>query len=277
MAKIKRWWVQLFSTVVSNSYVKGFADGKIYNGSLKTVCSPGLNCYSCPGAVSSCPIGALQAVVGSAKYWYSLYVVGLLGVFGMLMGRWICGFVCPFGWLQELLYKIPSKKYGLPPWSKKIKYALLLVFVLLMPALLTNIIGIGDPAYCKYICPVGTLEGGIPLMIKNTVLGQAIGVLFYWKLSILLVVLIGSIISYRPFCKVLCPLGAIYAIFNKISFYRYKVDLDKCISCKQCLKVCKMDVAMYQSPNHTECIRCGDCKTVCPTHAITSGFNTEKS
>lgn len=276
MVKIKRWWIQVFATLMSNSYIKGFIEGKIYNGPLKNGCSPGMNCYSCPGAVTSCPIGALQAVLGSAKYWYSSYVVGLLGVFGITMGRWICGFVCPFGWLQELLYKIKSKKYGLPSWTKKVKYGLLAIFVIYMPIFVTNLVGIGDPAYCKYICPVGTLEGGLPLIITNPILQQAIGSLFYWKMSILTLVIIGSVLVYRPFCKVLCPLGAIYALFNRVSMYRYEVDSSKCISCKGCVSVCKMDVSMYKVPNHTECIRCGDCKRVCPTQAITSGFNVDK-
>lgn len=268
--------MQFLATVSSNSYLKGFAEGKIYKGPLKSVCSPGLNCYSCPGALTSCPIGALQAVLGSAKYWYSLYVVGMIGAFGLILGRWICGFLCPFGWFQELLYKIKSKKFGLPKWSKGIKYLLLLIFVILLPLFMTNVIGLGDPTYCKYICPVGTLQGGIPLVLMNPVLQQAIGLLYYWKLTLLAIVIIGSVLIYRPFCKVLCPLGAIYAVFNKISFYQYAVDDHKCISCEACSKVCKMDVEMYKTANHTECIRCGDCKDVCPTEAIASGFNIDK-
>lgn len=272
MVKIKRVWVQLLSTIGTNSYIDGFAEGKIYKGPLKNICAPGLNCYSCPGALTSCPIGALQAVLASAKYWYSLYVVGVLGVFGLLLGRWICGFLCPFGWFQELLYKIKFKKYHLPSWTKKIKYLLLIIFVVILPIFVTNVIGLGNPTYCKYICPVGSLEGGIPLVWMNPELQQVIGVLFYWKLMILLVVIVGSILIYRPFCKILCPLGAIYAIFNKISFYQYAVDGDKCISCKACSEICKMDVEIFETVNHSECIRCGDCKEVCPTGAITSGF-----
>ena len=276
MVNIKRVWVQAVATISTNSYIKGFVDGKIYKGASKSFCSPGLNCYSCPGAVTSCPIGALQAVLGSAKYWYSLYVVGLLGVFGMLLGRWICGFLCPFGWFQELLYKIKSKKYTIPKWLKLTKYGLLLVFVVLLPLFLTNIVGIGDPAYCKYICPAGTLEAGIPLVLLNEGLQQAIGALYYWKLTVLMLVIVASVVTYRPFCKVLCPLGAIYALFNKVSFYQYKVDSQKCIQCHGCSDVCKMDVEMFKTANHSECIRCGDCKPVCPTSAISSGFRLSK-
>ncbi len=193
----------------------------------------------------------------------------------MFLGRWICGFVCPFGWFQELLFKIKTKKYGVPNWIKKIKYVLLAVFVILLPILHTNIAGLGEPAYCKYVCPVGIFEGALPLIYKNPFLRNVIGILFFWKLSVLVVVFLVSVFYYRPFCKVLCPLGAIYGLFNKLSFYRYHVDPNKCIKCKRCVKVCKMDVSMYKTPNHTECIRCGDCKGVCPTGAITSGFKVE--
>jgi len=275
LVKIKRWWVQLTSSLITNSYFEGFFQGRIYKGKFKMACSPGMNCYSCPGAVSSCPIGALQAVVGSAKYWYSLYVVGFVGLLGLFLGRWICGFLCPFGWLQEGIYKIKSKKYKIANWIKNIKYVLLVIFVFLIPATVTNVIGLGDPAYCKYICPVGMLEGGLPLVFMNKVLQQAIGWLYYWKLTILSMVLLASVFFYRPFCKVLCPLGAIYALFNKVSFYQYKVDGQKCIQCKVCSQVCKMDVHMYKTPNHLECIRCGDCKDACPTKAITSGFKVD--
>lgn len=275
MVKIKRMWVQLLATTVSNSYVKGFVDGKIYTGKSKYFCNPGMNCYSCPGAVSSCPIGALQAVLGSMKYSYSLYVVGSLGVFGLLFGRFICGFLCPFGWFQDILFKMKTKKYKVWKGLKVVKYLLLIIFVIMMPLFITNVVGIGDPAYCKYICPVGTLQGGLPLVYKNPVLQQAIGLLYYWKLTGLFAVILGSVFFYRPFCKVLCPLGAVYSLFNKISFYQYKVDANKCISCQQCEKVCKMDVSMYKSPKNLECIRCGECKEVCPTKAITSGFQKE--
>ena len=56
--------VQLCWMALTNGYAAGFAKGTIYKGELKRVCVPGLNCYSCPGALGSCPIGSLQAVLG---------------------------------------------------------------------------------------------------------------------------------------------------------------------------------------------------------------------
>jgi polyferredoxin len=266
--KLRRRIIQIISTVLINANVKGFVEGKIYKGISKKMCVPGLNCYSCPGALGSCPIGSFQAVLGSAKYKISFYVTGILILFGTLMGRFICGWLCPFGLFQELLYKIPGSKFKLPKWFKYVKYGILLIFVILLPLLWVNELGMGNPTFCKYICPAGTLEGGVPLVFKNQSLQNSIGILFKWKMSILVITVVLSIFTFRPFCKMLCPLGAIYALFNPISFYRYKIDEDKCTNCGRCVKVCKMDEKVNKTPNSFECIRCGECKIVCPQNAI---------
>ena len=51
--------VQLYAALLYNANLKGFIDGHIYSGNLKAVCVPGFNCYSCPGAIASCPLGSL--------------------------------------------------------------------------------------------------------------------------------------------------------------------------------------------------------------------------
>ena len=73
-----RLLVQACFAALTNGYLRGFLEGKIYSGPLKQLCVPGLNCYSCPGALGACPIGALQAVLGSRGRKVSLYVVGFL-------------------------------------------------------------------------------------------------------------------------------------------------------------------------------------------------------
>ena len=279
LAKNKnRWKIQLTATLATNPFLANFFQGKIYKGKLKTACVPGLNCYSCPAAAGACPIGSLQAVLGSSKFKFSYYVVGILIFFGVILGRVVCGFLCPFGWFQELLHKIPSKKFS----TKKLhfltylKYVILLVFVIVLPMTITNEFGISDPFFCKYICPVGVLEGGIPLAIANTGIRASLGWLFTWKSCILLGIVVLSVFFYRPFCKWICPLGAFYALFNCISLYRLKVDKDKCVSCGICAKVCKMDVDPSKTPNNTECIRCGDCIKSCPYHALSKTFSLKK-
>ncbi len=106
--------VQLISAVLINGYAVGFAKGKIFTGGTKAVCVPVLNCYSCPGALGACPIGSLQAVLGGASHRFPFYVLGLLMLFGVVLGRLVCGLLCPFGLVQELLHKIPSPKLKVP-------------------------------------------------------------------------------------------------------------------------------------------------------------------
>ena len=275
-----RGWIQAGATLLTNIHLPNFLKGGLYQGKGKAVCVPGLNCYSCPAASGACPIGAFQAVVGSSKFRFSYYITGFLILLGVLLGRVICGFLCPFGWFQELLHKIPTKKLStkkLKPLTY-LKYVVLLVMVVLLPVLVTNQLGMGDPFFCKYLCPQDVLEGAIPLSLANSGIRAALGSLFTWKFIVLLTVIVLSIVFYRPFCKWLCPLGAFYALLNKVSLFQMQVDQSKCVSCGKCAKVCKMDVDVTKSPNHTECIRCGMCIRACPTDAVSFryGFGSGK-
>ena len=159
-----RGWIQAGAALLTNLHLPNFLKGKLYQGAGKTVCVPGLNCYSCPAASGACPIGAFQAVVGSSKFSFSYYITGFLILLGVLLGRFICGFLCPFGWFQELLHKIPTKKFSTKKLKplRYLKYAVLLVMVFLLPAFLVNDVGMGDPFFCKYLCPQGVMEGGHP-------------------------------------------------------------------------------------------------------------------
>lgn len=272
-----RW--QALWALLSNSYLMGFVQGKIYQGPLKNLCVPGLNCYSCPGALGSCPIGALQAVIGSWNFKFAFYVAGFLMFVGALIGRFVCGWLCPFGLIQDLLHKIPfPKKISTFKWDKPLrwlKYVILLVFVILLPLFLVDVLGQGAPWFCKLICPAGTLEGGVPLVLLNEEMRGAIGWLYAWKNALLIGIIVLSILIYRPFCKYICPLGAIYGAFNSISVFRYRVDEDKCIHCGKCARSCKMGVDPVKNANSAECIRCGLCQQVCPTDAISSGFGVK--
>lgn len=272
----KRPVIQTLAAILTNANFKGFSGGKIYKGNIKTTCVPGLNCYSCPGAIGSCPIGSLQAVLGSGKYKFSYYVIGFLMLFGILFGRFICGFLCPFGFVQDLLYRIHTPKLKLPRRIDKIlryiKYLVLLIPVILLPIFLIDQFGTAPPYFCKWICPVGTLEGGIPLVIKDESLRNMLGFLFNWKMFLLFSTILLSILVYRPFCKYICPLGALYSLFNKYSFYQINVDKIKCNGCKACERNCKMNVEITKNINSLECIRCGECKKVCKQGAINSGF-----
>lgn len=267
-----RLFVQLCFTAATNGYFMGFVQGKIYTGGTKAMCLPGLNCYSCPGALGSCPLGALQTVLGDRKYSFSFYIAGFFLLAGSLLGRFVCGWLCPFGMVQDLLYRIPfvKKMKNLPGHKVLIwlKYVILAVFVILLPLFAADFSGQGMPWFCKYICLAGTLEAGIPLALANSALRGALGFLFQWKLVILLVTVLLSVIVYRPFCKYICPLGAVYSLFNRISVTGVKVNRSLCIECGKCGSVCKMDVKIWKEPSALECIQCGECIRACPKGAI---------
>lgn len=274
-----RHLVQAVWTIIINAHVTGFLTGRIYRGRLKNFCVPGLNCYSCPGALGACPIGALQAVIGSRHYSFTFYIVGFLMFVGGLAGRFVCGWLCPFGFIQELLHKLPFpvkiKTFRGDRVLRKLKYAVLVVFVIVLPLTIVDVLGQGAPYFCKWICPAGTLEGGIPLTLLNDKLRSAVGFRYVWKLGILAVTIIAAIIIYRPFCKYLCPLGAIYSVFNPVSVFRYRVDMDKCVQCGTCSRNCDMGCDPVINANDMECIRCGKCKNSCPKTAICCGFTRQ--
>jgi len=275
--------IQLGFTVLLNGYAAGFLKGEIFKGDSKAFCVPVLNCYSCPGALGSCPIGALQNSLQGKRARFPFYVLGSLFIFGVLFGRLLCGFVCPFGFIQDLLYKIPGKKIKVPKKPDRVlrnlKYAVLIVFVILLPVFLTDRFGFSAPYFCKLICPAGTLEAGLPLVAKNDFLQALTGTLFNWKVGLLIAILLLSVFIHRFFCRYLCPLGAFYALFNKFSFYRLNLNEEKCVDCKKCESVCPMAVEVTKNINSTECIRCGKCKASCPTNAIAAQklFETKKN
>lgn len=267
-----RLFVQVIFMALTNGYVLGFLKGRIYTGPLKALCVPGLNCYSCPGALGSCPIGSLQAVLASRDYHISFYLLGFFMVIGSIFGRFVCGFLCPFGLVQDLLHRIPFpfKRKNLPGHRKLVwlKYIVLAVMVIALPLLATDFLGQGKPWFCQYICPSGTLLAGIPLTLTNAPLRSALGFLFQWKVLLLILFVLGSVVFYRPFCKYVCPLGAVYGLFHPLALYRYEVDEESCTHCGKCKKVCGMDIEVWKEPNSRECIRCGECIKACPTCAL---------
>lgn len=264
----KRPLVQWLSALAYNAHLSGFATGSIWQGKSKGVCVPGLNCYSCPGALGACPIGALQSSMAGMVIRFPFYVLGMLLLFGLIFGRRICGWLCPFGLVQDLLHKVPSPKLKKNDLTRKLtlsKYVIAVLFVLVLPLAFYYVTGIGAPTFCKYICPAGTLEAGWPLTILNPELRQGLGFIFLWKSFILVSVVTAAVFIYRPFCRFICPLGAWYSLFNHLSFLGIQVEEDKCTHCNACIKVCKMDC---HKVGDRECINCGECAKICPTHAI---------
>ena len=259
--------VQLFFTIFTNGYAYGYLNGKIYQGALKYACVPGLNCYSCPGAFASCPLGALQALLNQRGFQVPFGMLGFFFLVGSLLGRFVCGWLCPFGLAQDLLHKIPVfRKRTRLPWHhilKYGKYAVLLLFAGIGSVFLFG--GFAKvPAFCKYICPSGTLFGAVPLLAANESLRGQIGGLFLWKLGILLFLLLLSVKVYRPFCQYLCPLGAIYGWFNRFSLVQVHWEKQNCTSCGACERACPVALSVREISRSPECIRCGKCIEACP-------------
>ncbi len=265
----KRKLIQLYTALLFNANIKGFFNGRIYKGPLKNVCTPGLNCYSCPGASGACPLGSLQNALSSTEKssWY--YMVGIILLYGILFGRFICGWLCPFGFIQELLYKIKTPKLKKSRFTRVLsylKYVILVVFVFIIP-LAYAFRDFPLPAFCKYICPAGTLEGAIGLLsneINSSELAR-LGPLFTWKFALMVSFIVACIFIFRFFCRFFCPLGALYGLFNRISILGIKLERPKCIDCGKCHAECKMDI---KHVGDHECISCGECISVCPTKAI---------
>ena len=279
MAKMMQWikahlptqrrLIQLYAALLHNAHVKGFITGNIYTGQSKILCMPGFNCYSCPGAVGACPLGALQNAIASSGSRTPVYVLGILMLFGLILGRTICGLLCPLGLMQELLHKIPTPKLGKNRFTRTLswlKYVILAVFVIAVP-LWYALQSYPVPAFCKYICPAGTFEGAIGLLANpvNAEKFSMLGVLFTRKFLILLAIAGVCVFVYRAFCRFLCPLGAIYGLFAKVAFIGVKVEAAKCTDCGRCVSHCKMDIRRV---GDHECIHCGECIDVCPTKAI---------
>ena len=262
--------IQLYSALLHNAHLKGFIDGEIYQGSAKYACAPGFNCYSCPGAVAACPLGALQNALASSGHRAGWYVMGILLLFGVTLGRTICGWLCPLGLIQELLNKIPTykiKKSRITRVLTWLKYVILGVFVLAIPLWYGLAHDIPVPGFCKYICPAGTFEGAIGLLSNpaNTSLFGMLGILFTRKFTIMLIIGLACIFCYRSFCRFICPLGAIYGLFNKFCLVGVRVDRSRCNSCGACVRNCGMDV---RHVGDHECIHCAKCMDVCAQKAI---------
>ena len=258
---VSRRLVQLAATLLTNPFAANFLDGRLYRGGLKNFCAPGLNCWSCPAAAFSCPIGALQTG--------SFYAAGYTLLIGLLLGRAVCGFLCPFGLFQELLNKIPSPKKFLPRPLTRVKYFVLITFVLILPV----VVPLSQPTFCEFICPAGTLEAGLPLIAAHEEFRRVLGSLFALKMFVLVAVIVACVVVHRFFCRVLCPLGAIYGLLNRYSFWQLKYSAQACVDCGRCKKVCPLDLDPTKEFASAECVRCGRCVDSCPSRALRQKFS----
>lgn len=253
-----RRWVQFSSTVLVNSYVLL----RLFP-SLKGIPCPGFNCYACPGAIFACPIGSLQhfAAIGQ----FPFYVLGVLSLIGLAVGRLACGWTCPFGWLQDTLFglrkRLRRREWQLTNRYGWLPYAFLVVLVIIVPYI-TH-----EPWFSK-LCPQGGLEAGIPLVLFDAQIRSQVGWLFAVKMAILATFLVWMVHTGRPFCRFVCPLGAIWSPFNRVSTLHIAYDSSSCTDCGACDRACPMSIAVRQELGCRRCIRCMECVRVCPSAAL---------
>lgn len=254
LQKTTRWKVQLVTSVVLNAYFLN-----VYFPLMKRVPCTGFNCHACPAATFACPIGSLQD--SATLRQMPFYMLGILGIVGILIGRLSCGWFCPFGFLQELLYRIRSPKFEITHRLSWMPYAVLILMVGVIPLVTYEL------WFCK-LCPAGTLEAGIPVVLTDAAVRSQIGWFFGLTLAILAVFLVAMVMTKSPFCRFVCPLGAIYSPFNRHSVLQLEVDHDSCIKCSRCREVCPVDIDISEDANSSECIRCLECAKICPVEAV---------
>lgn len=229
------------------------------------ICIPVLNCHSCPTSVFACPVGILGQFVGIGLI--PLSVIGVMGLVGAVAGRFLCGWVCPFGLVQELLYKVRYVKFDIPRWTRYAKYLVLGGLVIGVPLVLTT----ESSLYFCRLCPVATIESAVPWAIIN---GTTNMTSLAVRLIILFVIIILVMGHRRMFCKTMCPLGAMLSLLNRLSHIFPWRNEEKCVDCGACNRVCPMETrshrgrfGVYEEASE-ECISCLECREKCPTSAI---------
>lgn len=220
---------------------------------LHHICGPVFHCYSCPLATYACPIGVLGSF--SALHVIPFLAIGTLLVVGAVLGAFICGYVCPFGFLQDLVGRVPTPKVTLPAWSRHFRYVVLIALVLAIPYWF----GKDHPLFICTVCPVGALEGAVPNMVTQASAGEPVVWPSAVKLSILAVVVLAMFFTWRPWCTVLCPLGAVYGLCNRASLFFLRYQPESCNACGQCREFCKYGILPEPGMNASGCIRCLEC------------------
>lgn len=252
---MNRKFIQFFSFLLLNSYFKGFTNKVNYGGTLKGVCVPVLNCWSCPSALTSCPIGAMEIYIKSRNFPF-LPLVFII-VPGLFFGRFFCGFLCPAGLLQELLFKIKTKKYKLN--NKFVFFPLLsLVFGVILFSYLFS-----SAWFSRFICPMGLIQASIPWILLEPSLIDSLGYVFVFKVIFLIFLIFMNIFIYRFFCRTLCPLGFMLGFFNKFALLKITYFPENCNKCEKCADICPVDLKIPEEVNSFRCVRCMNCVNIC--------------
>jgi len=245
-AKLARW-----RPLVQAAFLLAWLDPFMLR--LHTVCGPVFHCYSCPLATFACPIGVIAKF--SALHVFPFIAVGTVLVAGALLGSFICGWICPFGFLQDMIGRIPTPKFRLPSWSRHVRLAVLLGLVLAVPFFF----GEKHPLFICSVCPAGMLEGWVPFSAKLLSAGQPVVWPNVLKIAVTVLVLVAMFFTWRPWCRLFCPLGAIYGLMNRVSAVFLRFRPTQCTSCTLCHRRCRYGARPDERSDDPACIRCLEC------------------
>jgi len=221
---------------------------------------PGLHCYACPLAVTVCPIGLMQNLIvfGTPPYFW----LGTIVVYGLLAGRGFCGWFCPFGTLNDLL---SFRKVRILKSASFGKFAVL-------GATVAAAWYFADTMFCK-LCPAASIEASIPYFFKGV---ATVNRPFLVHMATLAVVLVGMALISRFWCRYLCPMGGLLALFNRVSFLHLRLDEDRCANCSACSAHCPMGLEPHHDHDDHNCIKCGACVEGCHLGALSLRYGFRK-
>jgi ferredoxin len=210
------------------------------------------------------PINGIFEVLANHQVLLNIVLLGLPVGLSLFWGRFYCGWICPLGAVQEFLNPAPEKRSLSQPLDRVLKY--LKYFPLIIIGYLTwhsthNIWQNYDPTRTLF-----AFSGSMVAII------------------ILAVLLLTSILVSRPFCKYLCPLGAILALTSRLAPFKMRADAKKCMVCGKCRTgECPMDAVSAFNPeidlpniDNSECIKCSHCQKNCRKSALrVTGFKID--
>jgi ferredoxin-type protein NapH len=259
-SRLARWrvWVQ-------SAFLLAWLDPWMLR--MHTVCSPVFHCYSCPLATFACPIGVLANF--SALHVIPFIALGTLALVGAVFGSLVCGWACPFGFLQDLVARVPTPKFTLPLWTGWLRYVVLAAFVIVIPYLW----GEANQFFICRLCPAGAIEAALPNTVQASIAKGAIDWPTKLKISIMVLTLVAMFFTWRPWCTLFCPLGAIYGLLNHFSFFFLRFHQDQCGQCVKCRSLCKRGGSPERDLDSSYCVRCMECAK-CSAVTLETPFTT---
>jgi len=239
------------------------------------------HCYACPLSAFACPVGLAANYAAVFPVWTAVpwLLIGVLLLVGGAVGSLVCGWACPFGFLQDLLARIQRRKWMLPNWLGNVRFLVLIGLVILLPWMLgrRGILYEDQAVSICRLCPAGALEAGLWYSVSSLMSGAG-WIMSSYKVVILAAFFGAAIVIHRPWCRIFCPLGGLLALFNRVSLFHLRFHPENCIKCNLCRSRCSMGVKVDERVNTSGCVRCLECTTcgaIRPVVALPRGKSSQ--